>query len=127
MIAVIFEVLPTADGLAGYLDHAARLKPLLAGIDGFVSVERFQSLTEPGKLVSLSFWRDEAAVRAWREHPEHRATQAAGRGGIFSDYRLRVAEVYRDYGLVTNREQAPPFHAPVDPQRCPLAGSGAMW
>jgi heme-degrading monooxygenase HmoA len=121
MIAVIFEVEPAADGFDAYLAHAARLRPLLEQMDGFISVERFQSITNPGKLVSLSFWRDEAAVRAWREHPEHRTTQAAGRAGIFDDYRLRVAEVTRDYGLY-ERDEAPPFHAVVErrPQSCPV-------
>ena len=107
MIAVIFEVWP-ADGRKGhYMDHAARLKDELAAIDGFISVERFQSLIDPDKLLSLSFWRDEAAVAAWRNHERHRATQAAGRGGIFRDYRLRVAGVLRDYGMTERREQAP--------------------
>lgn len=106
MIAVIFEVEPALDGYDAYLEHAARLKPMLEKMDGFISVERFRSLTDPGKLVSLSFWRDEASVRAWREHPEHRATQAAGRAGIFRDYRLRVAAVVRDYGL-RERGEAP--------------------
>ena len=121
MIAVIFEVEPGKDGYQAYLEHAARLSPLLERMDGFISVERFQSLTNPGKLVSLSFWRDEAAVRAWREHPEHRATQAAGRAGIFDDYRLRVATVERDYGLY-ERKEAPPFHAPIDRRggSCPV-------
>jgi heme-degrading monooxygenase HmoA len=121
MIAVIFEVEPAADGYDEYLAHAARLKPMLEGVDGFISVERFQSISNPGKLVSLSFWRDEAAVRAWREHAEHRKTQAAGRAGIFDDYRLRVADVTRDYGLY-ERDEAPPFHAPVErrPQSCPV-------
>jgi heme-degrading monooxygenase HmoA len=106
MIAVIFEVEPTEEGHADYLEHAERLRPMLEQMDGFISVERFQSLTDPRKLVSLSFWRDESSVRAWREHPEHRATQAAGRAGIFRDYRLRVATVVRDYGL-RERDQAP--------------------
>jgi heme-degrading monooxygenase HmoA len=106
MIAVIFEVEPTEEGHAAYLEHAERLRPMLEQMDGFISVERFQSLTDPRKLVSLSFWRDESSVRAWREHPEHRATQAAGRAGIFRDYRLRVATVVRDYGL-RERDQAP--------------------
>jgi heme-degrading monooxygenase HmoA len=106
MIAVIFEVEPTQEGYAAYLEHAARLRPALEAMDGFISVERFRSLADPGRLVSLSFWRDESSVRAWREHPEHRATQAAGRAGIFRDYRLRVAAVVRDYGL-NAREQAP--------------------
>lgn len=106
MIAVIFEVEPAAGAMEAYLEHAARLKPLLAGMDGFISVERFQSLNKPGKLVSLSFWRDEASVRAWRECAEHRATQEAGRAGLFAAYRLRVAAVLRDYGL-DERAQAP--------------------
>lgn len=106
MIAVIFEGEPSADGRQAYLDLAAELKPRLAEIDGFISIERFESLSTPGKLLSLSFWRDEAAVMNWRNHAKHRATQAKGRGGIFADYRLRVASVMRDYGL-REREEAP--------------------
>ena len=107
MMAVIFEVWP-ADGRKGsYLDHAARLRPELEKMDGFISVERFQSLTDPDKLLSLSFWRDEAAVAGWRNHAEHRATQAAGRNGVFKDYRLRVAAIARDYGMTERREEAP--------------------
>ena len=121
MIAVIFELEPSQDGHAKYLEHAARLRPILERIDGFISVERFQSLSNPRKLVSLSFWRDEASVRAWREHSEHRATQAEGRAGVFDDYRLRVAAVVRDYGLY-ERDEAPPFHAPVErrTRSCPV-------
>lgn len=104
MIAVIFEVWP-AEGRAGeYLDLAAQLKPQLQAIDGFVSVERFESLTEPGKYLSLSVWRDEAAVAAWRAVAEHRVAQARGRGGVFRDYRLRVAAVLRDYGMHARAE-----------------------
>lgn len=126
MIAVIFEVLPAeAGGQQQYLDHAARLRPLLQTVDGFITIERFQSLSQPAKLLSLSFWRDEAAVRAWREHPEHRRTQAAGRAGVFSDYRLRVAEVQRDYGLF-ERQEAPAHHAPLPLQACPLTPS-VLW
>ena len=106
MIAVIFEVRPHPDQRDRYLDAAARLKPLLAGIEGFISVERFESLTEPGKILSLSIWRDEAAVQRWREVEQHRRTQEAGRNAIFADYRLRVAEVLRDYGM-NERDQAP--------------------
>ena len=106
MIAVIFEVRPKPDQRDRYLDAAARLKPLLAGIDGFISIERFESLTEPGKILSLSIWRDEAAVANWRQLEQHRRTQEAGRKSIFADYRLRVAEVLRDYGL-DERDQAP--------------------
>ncbi len=106
MIAVIFEAWP-ADGQGGrYLDLAAGLKPLLAEVDGFVSIERFESLAEPGKLLSLSFWRDEAAVAAWRNREQHRAVQALGRGQVFRDYRLRIAAVVRDYGMA-DRAQAP--------------------
>jgi heme-degrading monooxygenase HmoA len=107
MIAVIFEVWPANGRKDDYMAHAARLREELSRIDGFISVERFQSLTEPDKLLSLSFWRDEQAVEAWRNRPQHRATQAAGRGGIFRDYRLRVAAVVRDYGMTERREQAP--------------------
>jgi len=107
MIVIIFESRPHADQRDRYLDAAARLKPLLAGIDGFISVERFESLTEPGKILSLSFWRDEDAVRAWRNIEAHRGAQAAGRDGVFTDYRLRVASVIRDYGK-TERGEAPP-------------------
>lgn len=106
MIAVIFEVMPSDAGRQAYLDTAAALKPTLERIDGFISIERFQSLSDPAKLLSLSFWRDEAAVRQWRETEAHRAAQAAGRGGVFADYRLRVAQVLRDYGL-HQREEAP--------------------
>ena len=106
MIAVIFEVWPAEGERQRYLDLAAALRADLEGTDGFVSVERFQSLTDPGKLLSLSFWRDEDAVRAWRNRPPHRATQAKGRAGVFANYRLRVASVLRDYGL-TERAEAP--------------------
>jgi heme-degrading monooxygenase HmoA len=107
MIAVIFEVWPADGRKADYLDYAARLRGDLERMDGFISIERFQSLADPGKLLSLSFWRDEAAVAAWRRDAGHRAAQAAGRGGIFRDYRLRVAAVVRDYGMTQTREQAP--------------------
>jgi heme-degrading monooxygenase HmoA len=106
MIAVIFEVWPADGHKDDYLDLAAALRPELVKIDGFISVERFQSLTDPSKLLSLSFWRDEAAVEQWRNLPSHRATQAKGRAGVFADYRLRVAAVMRDYGL-SDREEAP--------------------
>jgi heme-degrading monooxygenase HmoA len=106
VIAVIFEVWP-GEGEAGtYLDLAAALRPELDGIDGFLSIERFQSLSEPAKLLSLSFWRDEAAVQAWRNLPSHRRAQARGRAGVFRDYRLRIAATLRDYGMM-EREQAP--------------------
>jgi len=106
MIAVIFEVLPSDDGRQAYLDTAAALRAELDAMDGFISIERYESLAQPGKLLSLSFWRDEAAVTQWREHGSHRHAQAAGRAGVFADYRLRVAQVLRDYGL-HQRTQAP--------------------
>jgi heme-degrading monooxygenase HmoA len=106
MIAVIFEVWPKADRRQEYLELAAALRGELEAIDGFVSVERFESLSEPGKLLSLSVWRDEAALTAWRNLAAHRAAQSRGRGGIFADYRLRVAGVIRDYGM-TGRAAAP--------------------
>lgn len=107
MIAVIFEVIPSAEGRDRYLELAAQLKPLLEQIDGFLSIERFQSLTDPTKLLSLSFWRDEEAVREWRRLEAHRAAQSEGRAGVFADYRLRVASVMRDYGM-SERDEAPP-------------------
>jgi heme-degrading monooxygenase HmoA len=107
MIAVIFEVWPAEGRRQEYLDIAAQLRPLLEQIDGFISVERFESLSEPGKLLSLSVFGDEAAVEQWRRLEAHRIAQARGRGGVFRDYRLRVATVIRDYGL-HERTQAPP-------------------
>lgn len=106
MIAIIFEVWPAKGKTEAYLDIAASLRPQLEQMDGFISVERFESLTEKGKYLSISIWRDENAVANWRRTEEHRAAQAAGRGGIFRDYRLRVAAVIRDYGM-TERAEAP--------------------
>jgi heme-degrading monooxygenase HmoA len=114
MIAVIFEAQPHPGRRDAYLDAAARLRPLLEKIDGFVSIERFESLTTPGKILSLSVWRDEEAVRAWRNVEEHRRIQAAGRQSIFADYRLRVAAVIRDYGM-NDRAQAPEDSRRVHP------------
>ena len=106
MIAVIFEVWPADGRKQAYLDIAASLRPELEKIDGFISIERFQSLADDSKLLSLSFWRDEAAVQAWRTVEHHRQAQKAGRDGVFRDYRLRVATVLRDYGK-TERAEAP--------------------
>jgi len=106
MIAVIFEVLPDPARKQDYLEIAAQMRPLLDQIDGFISVERFQSLTNPDKLLSLSFFRDETAVREWRNLTAHRTAQAKGRAGIFTDYHLRIAEVVRNYGMF-DRDQAP--------------------
>lgn len=106
MIAVIFEAETSADAQAEYLNWAAELRPLLNDVEGFISIERFQSLTTPGRVLSLSFWRDEAAVASWRALPEHRRAQAAGRDHVFAGYRLRVAEVLRDYGM-NDRAEAP--------------------
>jgi heme-degrading monooxygenase HmoA len=106
VIAVIFEVWP-ADGRKGaYLDLAAELKPLVEAIDGFVSIERFQSITEPGKMLSISFFRDEKSIEQWRGVAEHRRAQAKGRAQLFADYRLRIAHVIRDYSKA-NRAEAP--------------------
>lgn len=107
MIAVIFEVEPAAEQRQAYLDIAAGLRAGLQRIDGFVSIERFESLSRPGRILSLSFWRDEAAVARWRTVEAHRMAQAQGRAEIFHDYRLRVAQVVRDYGL-RERAEAPP-------------------
>lgn len=106
MLAVIFEVWPAARRAGEYFDLAAALKADLEQIDGFVSIERFQSLVDPEKFLSLSFWRDEEAIRAWRALEGHRAAQLKGRAGVFSDYRLRVATVIRDYGM-HQRAEAP--------------------
>jgi heme-degrading monooxygenase HmoA len=107
MIAVIFEFTPAPGRKQEYLDLAAALKPELERADGFVSIERFESITTPGRFVSLSFWRDEEAVRSWRKLAGHREAQAKGRGGVFAGYRLRVAGVLRDY-TDAERTQAPP-------------------
>lgn len=106
MIAVLFEVEPAAGCEDLYLARAAALRDELEAIDGFVSVERFRSIANPDKLLSLSFFRDEAAVAEWRNRPRHRGAQSAGRGGMFADYRLRIAQVVRDYGL-HDRAEAP--------------------
>jgi heme-degrading monooxygenase HmoA len=106
MIAVIFEVWPADGHRQTYLDIAASLKPELETIDGFISIERFQSLVDDSKLLSLSFWRDEAAVAAWRNVEHHREAQKRGRGGVFRDYHLRIASVVRDYGM-NERAEAP--------------------
>jgi heme-degrading monooxygenase HmoA len=110
MYAVIFQVEPKTGQAKDYFAIAALLRAELEKIDGFISVERFESVTTPGKFVSLSFWRDEAAIRAWRTHVGHQHAQRRGRGDIFENYRLSVAEIVRDYGI-TDREEAP---QPVD-------------
>ena len=106
MIAVIFEIWPKPDHKQEYLDLAAELRPILEKIDGFISIERFESLTEKGKILSLSFFRDEAAVAKWRNTPQHRRTQSKGRATIFDNYRIRTAGVIRDYGMI-ERAQVP--------------------
>jgi heme-degrading monooxygenase HmoA len=106
MHAVIFEVWPRDGRRQDYLDIAAALRPLLQEIDGFLSIERFESLAEPGKILSLSFWRDERAIAEWRRLEAHRDAQAQGRSEVFRDYRLRVAAVVRDYGM-SHRDEAP--------------------
>lgn len=106
MIAVIFEVWPAEGRRDDYLEIAASLRDELSRIPGFVSVERFESLISPGKLLSLSVFEDEDAVMAWRHTARHRAAQDAGRGGVFADYRLRVAGIIRDYGMA-DRDEAP--------------------
>src|SRR6185436_1799071 len=107
MIAVIFEVWRKPEFRQEYLDLAAELRPILETIDGFISIERFESLTEKGKILSLSIFRDEEAVAAWRNIPQHRRSQGKGRARIFENYRLRIAGVIRDYGMNERREQAP--------------------
>jgi len=106
MIAVIFEVVPTEAGQKEYLTIAGNLREQLAEVPGFISIERFQSMTDPGKMLSLSFWRDETSIGRWRTLEAHRMAQARGRNSLFKDYRIRVASILRDYSL-TEREQAP--------------------
>jgi len=106
MIAVIFEVTPAPGHTQEYLDLAASLRPELEKMDGFISIERYASLVNEGKIVSISFWRDEAALERWRNVERHRVAQARGRAKVFADYRLRVASVVRDYGM-HDRDQAP--------------------
>jgi len=106
MIAVIFEVIPADGRKAEYLDIASRMRPLAESVEGFISVERFQSLADPDKLLSISFWEDEGAVERWRRLDAHRRAQEQGRDEVFAGYRLRVAHVMRDYGM-TDRAEAP--------------------
>ena len=106
MLAVIFEVIPTEKGKGEYLEIAAKLRSFLENRDGFISIERFQSLTEEGKILSLSFWRDENSVAEWRNFLEHRNAQKKGKESLFRSYRIRVAEVVRDY-TETDRTEAP--------------------
>ena len=113
MIAVIFEVWPADGRVNDYLALAASLRIDLSGIDGFISVERFQSLTDSGKLLSLSFWRDEEAVKRWRNHDKHRESQREGRTKIFRDYRLRIATIARDYGMNERTEAPEDSRAPL--------------
>jgi len=116
MIAVIFEVWPADGRKDDYLGIAASLRADLNCIDGFISVERFQSLTDPNKLLSLSFWRDEEAVKEWRTHSKHRESQAQGRAGLFANYRLRIADVARDYDISDRVEAPNDSRAIHDPQ-----------
>ncbi len=111
MYAVIFEVRPKEERIDEYLDLAAALRPELEKIDGFISIERFKSLTDEGKVLSLSIWRDEEAITAWRNVAQHREAQAKGRAVIFIDYRIRVAEVLRDYSMIKRGEA--PADAPM--------------
>ena len=107
MFAVIFEVKPRIEEKEEYLKIASELREYLKNIDGFISIERFQSLTDDNKILSLSFWRDEAAIEKWRNNLEHRAGQKKGKESLFHSYRIRVAEVIRDY-TQSDRNQAPP-------------------
>lgn len=106
MIAIIFEVIPAEGKKDAYLDIAAEMRPMVHEVEGFISVERFQSLTNPEKLLSISFFEDEDAVMRWRQLAAHRGAQAKGRKGVFSDYRLKVCHVMRDYGMF-DRDEAP--------------------
>jgi len=116
MYAVIFEVEPEPDRVQEYLDIAARLRAELEQIEGFISIERFTSLSQHGKILSLSFWRDEDAIARWREQEQHHAAQISGRNGVFRDYRIRIAAVVRDYGMY-ERAQAPQEMPPAARKR----------
>lgn len=105
MHVVIFEVKPLPGRAERYFELAAALREELERIDGFISVERFRSLADPDKYLSISFWRDEEAVRRWRGHAQHRAAQETGKAEIFEDFRIRVAEVVRDYGMEDRRSR----------------------
>ena len=120
MMVVVFQVTMREERAQAYFDLATALRTELERIDGFISVERFRSLAEPGKYLSLSFWRDEAAIIKWRQHEEHHRAQWQGRGGIFADYRLRVASVVRDYGMY-DRAEAPQQFPALDAARKPGA------
>ena len=115
MIAVIFEVIPNAEGKAEYLAIAASLREKLADVPGFISIERFQSMTDPNKILSLSFWEDETSVAQWRNLEVHRNAQSKGRGSLFNDYRIRVGNITRDYSL-SEREQTPKDLKEAHPQ-----------
>ena len=104
MLVVIFEVLPKEGRATEYFDLAKALAPELAKIDGFISVERFESLASKGKYLSLSTWRDEAAIKAWYGHLGHQAAQGEGKARIFQDFRIRVARVLRDYDMAATLE-----------------------
>jgi heme-degrading monooxygenase HmoA len=106
MVAVIFEAFPAKGKWDKYLDIAAGLRPELSKLEGFISIERFQSITNPEKMLSLSFWKDEESINQWRNTELHRMAQKKGRNSIFDNYRLRVADVQRDYGMM-DRDQAP--------------------
>jgi len=106
MIAVIFKAIPADGQWDAYLDIAASLKPELITMEGFISIERYQSLSQPGKVLSLSFWKDESSILKWRNLESHRAAQKLGRKSIFDHYRIRIAYVERDYSM-TERQQAP--------------------
>jgi heme-degrading monooxygenase HmoA len=108
MIAVIFEVVPKEGKWEEYLDLAASLRSELSKIEGFISIERFQSIPNKEKILSLSFWKDEESISQWRNVELHRQAQVKGRSSVFDDYRLRVAQVLRDYSMNERRE------APVD-------------
>lgn len=111
MIAVIFEVFPKKETKQEYLDIATELKPMLSDVEGFISIERFASLQDPNKILSLSFWENEESIEKWRNDLKHRMGQAAGLGHIFSDFRIRVGKIVRDYGVKERNE------APIDSNR----------
>ena len=103
-VVVLFEVTPTAEGKVRYLELAAQLKLLLSDAKGFIHSERFSSLNEEGKLLSLNVWENEESVKKWRNELHHRMSQSEGRERLFENYRITVAYVIREYDDYNRRE-----------------------
>ncbi len=105
-IVVLFEVTPTKEGMEKYLELASMLKPMLSGFDGFISAERFQSLNNEGKLLSMNVWENEEAIEKWRNTLSHRMSQLEGKNKLFESYKITVCNTIREYSN-TDRKNAP--------------------